>query len=83
MVTLEELANKGRRKLQTKLDTMKQNYASAKDIAVENYEALPFGPTRKANYRKAWEYMVSNYQSKMTPDIVEKWARNWTKKMSI
>lgn len=83
MVTLEELANKGYRKYSAKLDTMKADYAAAKDIAISGYEALPFGPTRKANYRKAWDqYAVPNYQSKMTPDVAEKWKKRWIEAMS-
>ena len=83
MVTLEELANKGYRKLSAKIESMKADYAAAKEDAIAGYEALPFGPTRKANYRKAWEqYAVANYQAKMSPDIAEKWKRRWTSAMS-
>jgi len=83
MATLEELASKGKTKLLAKLDTMKSTYEKVKDVAISNYEKLPFGPTRKAAYRKAWDYMPSNYKTKMTADAVEKWATNWKFKMSI
>ncbi len=82
-ITLEELANKGLRKYKAKIDTMKTDYAAAKDEAIEAYNALPFGPTRKANYRKAWdEYAIPNYQSKMTPEVADKWKRRWIEAMS-
>ena len=83
MVTLDELARKGKEKLEAKLETMKATYEKVKDVAIANYEKLPFGPTRKAAYRKAWTYMPEHYKAKMTPEAVEKWERNWKFKMSI
>jgi len=83
MVTLEELASKGERKLKAKLSAMKENYEAAKDIAIAGYNATPFGPTRKAHYRKAWdEYAPANYKSGMTEDKVAKWRRKWIAAMS-
>jgi len=78
MPTLEEMARKGVDKLTSKLDDMKTDYEQAISKAITNYDALPFGPRTKAKYKNAMQtYAVANYKAKMTPDIVEKWKRNW------
>lgn len=76
--SLEEMANEGVRKLTKKLEEMKTDYEAAVSKAISNYEALPFGPRTKAKYRNAMQsYAVEDYKAKMTPDIVEKWKKNW------
>lgn len=77
-LTLEEMARKGVEKLTGKLEDMKKDYEAAVSKAISNYEALPFGPRTKAKYRNAMQsYAVEDYKAKMTPDIVEKWKKNW------
>jgi len=82
MVTLEDLASKGKTNYSRKISIMHDNYAAAKDKAIRGYEATPFGPTRKAHYRDAWSVMPDNYRSKVTPDAADKWYRNWIDAMS-
>jgi len=52
MVTLEELARKGYENYKAKEAQMKKNYSAAKTRMGEGYDATPFGPTRKANYKQ-------------------------------
>lgn len=77
-ISLEDLAKKGREKLAAKVDIMKENYRSAIDLAIEGYKALPFGPKTKAAYEKGMRtYAATNYETKVTPDIADKWYRKW------
>jgi len=80
-VSLETMAGKGARKYRRKVPTMERAYTKAKDRAIKNYTALPFGPTRDKAYRSAWEYMPRNYKSVMKPGLSRKWRRNWIAKM--
>jgi hypothetical protein len=81
MVTLEELAKKGADKYGKKIETMRRSYRAAKDRAISHYDATPFGPTRKANYRSAWTFMPDHYELVVTPGLEKKWSENWTAKM--
>ena len=81
-VTLDDLAEKGRTKLAKKIPKMPASYRKAKDRAISNYNKLPFGPTRKANYSAAWDYMPTNYERKVKPGLEDKWATNWKAKMA-
>jgi hypothetical protein len=81
VVTLEELATKGSKRYAAKIERMRRSYRGAKDRAISHYDALPFGPTRKANYKAAWEVMPDNYDLVVKPGLEKKWAENWTAKM--
>lgn len=76
MPTLAELASKGYDNYRAKEAQMKRSYAAAKDRMSSGYDATPFGPTRKANYKAALDRMVSHYRTD-----ADKWKRNWEKKM--
>ena len=51
MPTIEEMAAKGQAKLQRKATTMAASYEAAKTRAVQNFQAVGFGPTRTSNYQ--------------------------------
>ena len=76
MATLEEMATAGAEKLRAKAANMAANYDAAKARMIDSYNATPFGPTKKANYRRGVEN--ATYR---TPDV-DKWRRNWTAAMS-
>jgi len=48
--TLEEMATKGRRKLEAKAGVMKEKYDGAKARMKASYAELPFGPLTKRAY---------------------------------
>jgi len=77
MVTLEELAKKGYDNYKAKEKAMKSSYAAAKTRMSEGYEATPFGPTRKSNYKEALDRMIAHYRTD-----AEKWKKNWAAKMA-
>jgi len=68
--TLEEMVSTGRGKMERKATTMKSNYEAAKGDMKSHYDALPFGPTMKANYKAG----IDTAQYRVDAD---KWARNW------
>jgi len=74
--TLEEMAAQGEKNLRDKLDQMKSSWEAAKSRMISHYEALPFGPTRKKNYRN--RITAATWRA---PDPT-KWRENWTAKMS-
>ena len=74
-LTLDEMAAKGVRKLRAKADSITRSWEAAKPRMISGYEATPFGPTRKANYRKAIEAARHRLD-------IEKWERNWKAKMA-
>jgi hypothetical protein len=76
MPTLEELAAKGYDNYKAKEAQMKRSYAAARDRMARGYDATPFGPTRKANYKAALDRMIKHYRTD-----AEKWKTNWTEKM--
>jgi len=75
-LSLEEMVTKGKSKLTNKASTMKSNYDAAKSDMKKSYSELPFGPNIKAAYNAAID--AASYH---TPDV-EKWARNWRRKIS-
>lgn len=73
-MSIERMAEKGRRKLDAKSTIMASNYEAAKARMVENYSVW-FGPNiteRYASGVRAAEYNAPN---------AEKWAKNWAEKM--
>lgn len=76
MVTLDELVAKGYDNYKAKEAAMKRGYAAAKDRMGTGYDATPFGPTRKANYKAALDRMVKHYRTD-----AEKWKKNYRAKM--
>jgi len=81
MATLADLATKGKRNYARKIERMRKEYRLAEKRAKEGYDATPFGPTRKANYKDAWTAMPDNYDLKVKPGLEEKWAKVWEAKM--
>lgn len=72
--TLEEMASAGLEKLRRKATAISTSWAAAKSRMIAGYEAQPFGPTRKANYRDA----INAATHRVDPD---KWYTNWIAKM--
>jgi hypothetical protein len=81
MATLEDLATKGATKYGAKIPTMKRSYRAAEARAKSGYDATPFGPTRKANYKDAWKYMPDHYDLMVKAGLEAKWRDRWTTKM--
>jgi hypothetical protein len=74
--TLEDMVSKGQRKLRAKADTMSANYDAAKPDMKASYGALPFGPITTAAYDSGID--AARYR---LPDV-DKWGRNWRRKVS-
>ena len=83
MATLEEMATKGSTKYRAKIPIMRRNFRAAEDRAKKGYDATPFGPTRKANYKDAWRYMPDNYELKVKEGLEEKWRTKWIEAMRV
>lgn len=79
--TLEELARIGKANYSRKFDSMRRSYRAAGARAQVGYDATPFGPTRKANYKSAWAVMPDHYDAKVKSPLEDKWERSWTSKM--
>lgn len=77
MPTLSEMASKGRENYAAKEATMKASYAAAGSRMSAGYDATPFGPTRKSNYKSAITRMQAHYRTD-----ADKWHRNWSSKMA-
>jgi len=73
--TLEEMARVGYDKLVRKAAQITASWTAAKNRMISGYEALPFGPTRKSNFRAG----IEGATHRIDP---EKWRRNWVAKMS-
>jgi len=73
--TIDEMVRKGVNKLRNKADSMIRSWNAAKSRMIAGYDATPFGPTRKSNYRAG----IQTAEFRVNP---EKWARNWPAKMS-
>jgi hypothetical protein len=78
--TLEEMASKGRSKLRDKADSMKSAWNAMTEHMKDAYDKLPFGPTRKANYKKAIDSAKTEGRYRVDPD---KWYDKWKAKMAI
>jgi len=72
--TLEEMAAKGYAKATRKVDQMKRSWEAAKPRMKDHYDKLPFGPTRKANYKAAIDAATIRFDW-------DKWKDNWIAKM--
>ncbi|RLC92152.1 MAG: hypothetical protein DRI39_08775 [Chloroflexi bacterium] len=75
-LTLDQMVAKGKSKLSAKASVMKSNYDAAKSDMKTSYSELPFGPNTTAAYNAGIDAAVYR-----TPDV-EKWARNWRRKVS-
>lgn len=82
MTTIAELAKIGRENYTRKIPGMHTSYAAAASRAQAGYDATPFGPTRKGNYRSAWTVMPGHYTAKVTAAVADKWVRVWSAKMA-
>lgn len=76
MPGIAEMASKGQAKLARKATEMANSYNAAKGRMVTGYREAGFGPTRTANYQSGVQAAQYN-----APDP-NKWARNWSAKMS-
>lgn len=76
MLSLDQMASKGRTKLVTKASSMAASWNAAKGRMTSGYGACPFGPTRKSNYSAG-----VNAATYHAPDA-DKWSRNWSAKMA-
>lgn len=74
-MTLADMADKGRAKLERKADQMTASWTAAKPRMIAAWTAVGFGPTRCANYTAGIEAAV--YRA---PDA-KKWHTNWLAKM--
>jgi len=74
-LTLEEMAAKGYEKLARKATQISASWEAAKGRMISGYDATPFGPARKSNYRAG----VQAARHRTDP---EKWRRNWSAKMA-
>ncbi|MEM2941396.1 MAG: hypothetical protein QW304_07610 [Thermoproteota archaeon] len=75
MVSIEEWAAKGYNKATAKDTNIRKSWEAAKTRMVSGYDATPFGPTRKANYRAAVQ--AATFRTDW-----DKWRRNWSAKMA-
>ncbi|MEM1557425.1 MAG: hypothetical protein QXI11_00875 [Thermoproteota archaeon] len=73
-LTLDEMADKGYRKAKAKEPRISTSWEAAKERMKRGYDATPFGPTRKANYRAAID--AARHRQDW-----DKWKENWTSKM--
>ena len=73
---IADMAAKGQAKLARKATTMAASYAAAKGRMVAGYQGAGFGPTRTQAYQAGVQ--AAQYRA---PDA-NKWARNWSAKMS-
>lgn len=72
--SIEEMTAKGVAKLRAKAASITASWNAAKSRMIAGYEATPFGPTRKGNYR-------SGVQAATHRTDADKWERNWPAKM--
>lgn len=73
--SLSEMASKGYTKATAKDSSIKASWAASKSRMQAGYDAMPFGATRKSNYRAA--IAVATHYTDW-----EKWRRNWEAKMA-
>jgi len=73
--SLDEMVSVGTAKLTRKAAAMSSSWNAAKGRMKTGYNAMPFGPTRKANYGAGIDAATHRVD-------VDKWARNYRAKMS-
>jgi len=77
--TVEEMAAKGKRKLEAKKEDMKEMYRAAIDHMIDQFRKLPFGSRIKSRYEKmVRDVAAANYY--VDPD---KWETNWKRKITM
>jgi len=81
MATLEDMGSKGATKYGAKIPGMRRSFRAAESRAKAGYDATPFGPTRKSNYKDAWKYMPDNYERMVKAGLEAKWKERWIAKM--
>lgn len=74
---LAPYATKGRANMLKKYDSMRRKYAEQAETAVENYDALPFGPLTKRSFRAGMETAPETFRNKITTSHEKKWAAKW------
>lgn len=75
MATIDEMAAKGRRKLEAKARIISERWEAAKPDMIAGYRATPFGPSVKAAYEAA----ISVAKHRLD---IPKWERRWKLKVS-
>jgi len=73
-LSIEEMASKGYTKATAKDASIRSSWAAAKTRMIAGYDATPFGPTRKSNYKS----VVSAATHRTDWD---KWKSHWSAKM--
>lgn len=74
--TIGQMAEDGKAKLDRKRTTMESNYNRAKPDMKTSFNELPFNANMKAAYSAGVD--AATYR----PPDPDKWARNWTRKVS-
>lgn len=74
--SLEEMASKGKKKMDNKSSSMKTNYDAAKHMMKRRYGELPFGPQTTANYNKGVD------DADYTAPDTDLWKEKWMAAMS-
>jgi len=69
--SLEEMASKGKEKLDRKSTSMAKNFNDSKTKAKKNFGEQPFGPQTTENYNKGMDAAVY-----VQPDTDE-WKESW------
>jgi len=73
-MALEDLARKGKEKLERKKDLMKAHWEEARDRMITHYKEVGFGPTITRHYEEGIRTAVY----RVDPD---KWYERWLEKM--
>jgi len=73
--TLDEMVSVGQAKLSRKATNMSSSWNAAKGRMKTGYGAMPFGPTRKANYNSGVDAGTHRVDA-------AKWATNYRAKMA-
>ena len=72
--TLEEMVEKGYKKMRRKLEIMKKNWEAAKDRMIKHYKELPFPSWAKELYEEGVREATISFNP-------EKWKENFKAKM--
>ncbi|RLB11533.1 MAG: hypothetical protein DRG27_00995 [Deltaproteobacteria bacterium] len=73
-MALEDLAAKGREKLERKAELMRRHWEEAREKMITHYREVGFGPTVTAHYEEGIRAAVYRTDP-------EKWYRRWLERM--
>lgn len=83
MPSITDMAEKGKRKYQAKVDQMEKNYSDMKSEAISRFSDVGFGSNMVNAYREGMNnYAVQNYRDSVDRNTADKWARNWQAKVT-